>query len=144
IHQLLREGISWLSSRACWCCALRSRRCWLLATAHARKSSPPLRLRSSARADDAQNAVAVDCNGPVNDAAFVQLQEALPDWVEMAYAGYDNAVIRAKRPVTFMTKAESDGFSMRMVPRDAAAPAPVQTASAAGGPCACWHGCPPA
>ena len=49
----------------------------------------------SVRADDAQNAVAFDFNGPVNDAAFVQLQEALPDWVEMAYAGDDDAVIRA-------------------------------------------------
>lgn len=96
----------------------------------------------SVRADDAQNAVAFDFNGPVDDAAFAQLQEALPDWVEMAYAGYDNAVIRAKRPVTFMTKTESDGFSMRMVPRDAAAP--TQTADAHGAPSACGQGCPPA
>ena len=40
-----------------------------------------------------------------------------------------------------MTKAESDGFSRRMVPRDA--PAPVQTASG-GSPTACGHSCPPA
>ena len=97
----------------------------------------------SVRSDDAQNAVAFDFNGPVNEAAFVQLQEALPDWVEMAYAGYDNAVIRTKRPVTFMTKTESDGFSMRMVPRDAAEPAPAQTAGPHGGADACTHGCPP-
>ena len=75
----------------------------------------------SVRADDAQNTVAFDFNGPVSDAAFSQLESELPDWIEMAYAGYDNAVIRAKRPVTFMTKAESDGFSMKMVPRDAGA-----------------------
>lgn len=72
----------------------------------------------SVRADDAQNTVAFDFNGPVSDEAFVRLQDELPDWIEMAYAGYDNAIIRARRPVTFMTKAESDGFSLRMVPRD--------------------------
>jgi len=72
----------------------------------------------SVRADDAQNTVAFDFNGPVSDEAFARLQDELPDWIEMAYAGYDNAVIRAKRPVTFMTKAEPDGFSLRMVPRD--------------------------
>jgi len=32
----------------------------------------------SVRADDAQNTVAFDFNGPVNDAAVVQLQEACP------------------------------------------------------------------
>jgi hypothetical protein len=90
----------------------------------------------SVRADDAQNAVAFDFNGPVSDTAFTQLQAELPDWVEMAYAGYDNAVIRAKRPVTFMTRAEADGFSLRMVPREGAPgapPASLRGADDAGG-----------
>ncbi|MEJ0042035.1 MAG: hypothetical protein WDM81_07375 [Rhizomicrobium sp.] len=65
----------------------------------------------SVRADDAQNAIAFDFNGAVSDEAFAQLEAELPDWIEMAYAGYDNAVIRAKQPVTFLTKVESDGFS---------------------------------
>ena len=84
----------------------------------------------SVRADDAQNTVAFDFNGPVSEEAFDQLQDELPDWVEMAYAGYDNAVIRAKRPVTFMTKTEDDGFSMRLVPRAEGASAPVAVADA--------------
>ena len=86
----------------------------------------------SVRADDAQNTVAFDFNGPVSDAAFSQLESELPDWIEMAYAGYDNAVIRAKRPVTFMTKVESDGFSMKMVPRDAGDAAPLRGPDDAG------------
>lgn len=91
----------------------------------------------SVRADDAQNTVAFDFNGPVSDAAFARLQAELPDWVEMAYAGYDNAIIRAKRPVTFQTRAESDGFSLRMVPRDGGATAPpssLRGADDAGAP----------
>ena len=78
----------------------------------------------SMRADDAQNTIAFEFNGPVSDEAFSRLQDELPDWIEMAYAGYDNAVIRARRPVTFMTTAESDGFSMRIVPREGAPGAP--------------------
>jgi hypothetical protein len=73
----------------------------------------------SVRADDAQNTIAFDFNAPVSDDLFAQLQAELPDWIEMAYAGYDNAVIRAKRPVTFLARAETDGFSLKMVPRDA-------------------------
>ncbi len=80
----------------------------------------------SVRADDAQNTVAFDFNGPVSDEAFAQLEAELPDWIEMAYAGYDNAVIRARRPVSFLTKIESDGFSMKMVPRDAGESAPLR------------------
>lgn len=76
----------------------------------------------SVRADDAQNEVAFDFNGPVSDEAFARLEAELPDWIEMAYAGYDNAIIRAKRPVTFLTRAEADGFSLKMVARDGAAP----------------------
>lgn len=91
----------------------------------------------SVRADDTQNVVAFDFNGPVTDDAFAQLQAELPDWVEMAYAGYDNAVIRAKRPVTFMTKAEGDGFSMRIVARETAAAAPLRPSDTA-----CTN-CPP-
>jgi hypothetical protein len=91
----------------------------------------------SARADDAQNTIAFDFNGPVSDEAFARLQDELPDWIEIAYAGYDNAIIRAKRPVTFMAKAESDGFSLRMVPRDGgpgAAPVDLRGADDAGAP----------
>jgi hypothetical protein len=94
-------------------------------TITARSPDAEFRIRGvslkSVRADDAQNAVAFDFNGPVSDEAFARLQDELPDWIEMAYAGYDNAVIRAKRPVTFLTRAESDGFSLRMVPRDGGA-----------------------
>jgi len=89
----------------------------------ARTPSAEFRIRGvslkAVRADEAQNEVAFDFNGPVDEAAFAQLEDELPDWIDMAYAGYDNAVIRSKRPVTFLAKAESDGFSLRMIPRDA-------------------------
>ena len=92
----------------------------------------------SARADDAQNTIAFDFNGPVSEEAFARLQDELPDWIDMAYTGYDNAVIKAKRPVTFLAKAESDGFSLRIVPREGAPGAPPPDMRAAddesGGP----------
>ena len=79
----------------------------------------------SVRADDAQNTAAFDFNAPVSDAMFEKLADDLPDWIEMAYAGYDNAVIRAKRPVTFLTRTESDGFTLRIMARaESTPPAP--------------------
>jgi hypothetical protein len=76
----------------------------------------------SVRSDDAQNEVAFDFNGPVSDEIFARLKDELPEWIDLAYAGYDNAVIRAKRPATFLARTEADGFSMRIMPRDATAP----------------------
>src|SRR6185312_15344009 len=52
-------------------------------------------------------------------------------WVDMAYGGYDNAVIRAKRPGQFLTRNESDGFSIRFVPT--AAQTAANTAPLRGG-----------
>ncbi len=110
-----------------------------------RGPDPEFRIRGvslkSVRADDTQNAVAFDFNGPVSDEAFTRLQDELPDWIDMAYAGYDNAVIRARRPVTFMTRAETDGFSLRLVPRGDVAPAPA--ADLRGPRDTCSGGCPP-
>jgi hypothetical protein len=75
----------------------------------------------SVRADDAQNAVSLDFDGPIDGRVFDELQQTLPGWVAMSYAGYDSAIIRASRPVTFLTRPEGDGFSLRMVPRQATA-----------------------
>lgn len=77
----------------------------------------------SVRADDNQNALALDFNQPVDPAIFDRLNGALPGWVAMAYSNYDNGVIRAARPVTFLTRPEIDGFSLRMEPRGPVAPA---------------------
>ena len=52
----------------------------------------------------------------------------------MAYTTYDNGVIRATRPVTFLTRQETDGFSLRMQPRNAAAPGPMVPAPGASQP----------
>jgi len=85
----------------------------------------------SVRADDNQNALALDFNQPVDPAIFDRLNGALPGWVAMAYSNYDNGVIRAARPVTFLTRPEIDGFSLRMEPRGPVAPmrqAPFQPA----------------
>jgi len=90
-------------------------------------------MLKAVRADDVQNEVAFDFNGPVSDDVFAQLQDELPDWIDMAYAGYDNAVIRAKRPVTFLARAEADGFSMRIVPRDGGSAAPAELRGDADG-----------
>jgi hypothetical protein len=69
------------------------------------------------RADDAQNALALDFQNPVDGAMFDRLPGDMPQWISMAYANFDNGVIRSPRPVTFLTRAESDGFSLRIVPR---------------------------
>lgn len=79
----------------------------------------------SVRADDNQSALSLDFNQPVDPAIFDALARQLPQWIGMAYTSYDNGVIRATRPVTFLTRQETDGFSLRLQPRTAAAPAPA-------------------
>lgn len=79
----------------------------------------------SVRADDNQSALSLDFNQPVDPAIFDALARQLPQWIGMAYTSYDNGVIRATRPVTFLTRQETDGFSLRLQPRAAAAPAPA-------------------
>ena len=86
-----------------------------------RASGIPLK---SVRADDNQNALALDFNQPVDPAIFDRLNSALPGWIAMAYSNYDNGVIRAARPVTFLTRPEIDGFSLRLEPRGNVGPAP--------------------
>jgi hypothetical protein len=83
-------------------------------------------------ADDNQNALSIDFANPVDGAAFDRLPGDLPQWISMAYANFDNGVIRSPRPVTFLTRNESDGFSLRIVPRGA--PPPQQVAQAAPPP----------
>jgi hypothetical protein len=92
-------------------------------------------------ADAGQNALALDFANGVDGSAFDRIAAAMPDWVSMAYANYDSGVIRASRPVTFLTRNESDGFSLRMVARGgppamvAAPPGPVALRGAVdGGP----------
>ncbi|MBV9548183.1 MAG: hypothetical protein JO256_00740 [Alphaproteobacteria bacterium] len=98
-------------------------------------NGPQLELRfhgvplKSVRADDNQNALALDFNAPVDPAVFDRLNSALPGWIAMAYSSYDNGVIRASRPVTFLSRPEVDGFSLRLEPRGAVAQAaPFQPA----------------
>jgi len=79
----------------------------------------PLR---AVHADDSQNALSLDFQTPVDGAVFDRLPGTVPQWVSMAYANYDNGVIRSPRPVTFLTRAEPDGFSLRIVARDGAPP----------------------
>ena len=90
-------------------------------------------------ADDNQNALSIDFAQPVDGAAFDRLSGDLPQWISMAYANFDNGVIRSNRPVTFLTRNESDGFSLRIVPRGAppppqGPPPPQQMAQAAPAP----------
>ncbi len=68
-------------------------------------------------ADDSQNALAIDFQQPVDGAMFERLTADAPLWISMSTCNFDNGVIRGTRPVTFLTRAEADGFSLRMVPR---------------------------
>jgi hypothetical protein len=82
-------------------------------------------------ADDNQNALSIDFQQPVDGTVFDRLSGDLPQWISMAYANFDNGVIRSPRPVTFLTRNEPDGFSLRIVPRG---PPPQQFAQAQAGP----------
>jgi len=109
-------------------------------------NGPALELRfhgiplKSVRADDGQNALALDFTQPVDPAILDRLSGALPGWIAIAYSNYDNGIIRAARPVTFLTRPEPDGFSLRLQPRGpAAAPQappyqPPPYSQQAGGP----------
>jgi hypothetical protein len=83
----------------------------------------PLR---AVHADDNQNALSLDFQQPVDGAMFDHLQADVPQWISMAYANFDNGIIRSPRPVTFLTRAESDGFSLRIMARGGPAPAMAQ------------------
>jgi hypothetical protein len=83
----------------------------------------PLR---SVHADDNQNALSLDFQQPVDGAMFDHLPADVPQWVSMAYANFDNGIIRSTRPVTFLTRPEPDGFSLRIVPRGGPPPVMAQ------------------
>jgi len=76
-------------------------------------------------ADDSQNALSLDFQQPVDGGVLERLPGELPQWVSMAYANFDNGIIRSPRPVTFLTRAEPDGFSLRIVARGPGGPGPV-------------------
>jgi hypothetical protein len=85
----------------------------------------PLR---AVRADDSQNALSLDFHTPVDGAVFERLPAEMPQWISMAYASFDNGVIRSPRPVTFLTRSEADGFSLRIVSRAPGPPPMAQNA----------------
>ena len=84
-------------------------------------------------ADAAQNALALDFINGVDGQAFDRLPAAVPEWISLAYANYDSGVIRAARPVTFLTRNESDGFSLRLVAAAPMTQAPAGPVALRGG-----------
>jgi hypothetical protein len=76
----------------------------------------------SVHADDSQNALAIDFAQPVDGTLFDRLTDELPQWISMAYANFDNGVIRSPKPVTFLAHPEGDGFSLHILARG---PAPA-------------------
>ena len=74
------------------------------------------------RADDAQNALLINFNTPIDGAVFERLAADAPDWIDLAYGNYDSGVIRAVHPATYLTRHEQDGFSLRILARN-----PVET-----------------
>ena len=71
----------------------------------------------SVHADDNQNALALNFLQPVDEALFDRLARELPLWIAMAYANFDNGVIRSNRAVSFLVRSEGDGFVLRVIPR---------------------------
>jgi len=79
----------------------------------------------AARQNSQLNEVALDFDRPISAGLFERLEGAVPEWVEFSYSGYDSAVIRARRPARFDTRADGDGFSLRISARDGAPTAAV-------------------
>jgi hypothetical protein len=87
----------------------------------------------SVQADDNQNALGIDFLQPVDGALFERLPGELPLWIAMAYVNFDDGVIHALRPATFLVHPESDGFVLRVIARGPAGssvaqvePAPIR------------------
>lgn len=72
---------------------------------------------TDARTDTARDEIILTFAEQVDPALFDRLQTALPGWVGRAYARSNSAVVRAARPVTFMTAGVANGFALRIVPR---------------------------
>lgn len=72
---------------------------------------------NSVQADDNQNALALNFRQPVDGALFDRLARELPLWIAMAYANFDNGVIRGSRAASFLVRSEGDGFVLRLIPR---------------------------
>lgn len=92
----------------------------------------------SVYADDSQNALAIDFQQPVDSVLLDRLPADAPQWIAMSTCNFNNAIIRSTQPVTFLTRPESDGFSLRIVPRvpvlTPPAPMPQRPASGPGAP----------
>ena len=80
----------------------------------------------SVHADDNQNALALNFLQPVDGALFDRLARELPLWIAMAYANFDNGVIRSNRAVSFLVRGEEGGFVLRIIPRGRAEPSIAQ------------------
>jgi hypothetical protein len=80
--------------------------------------SPSLEIRfrgvslEAAHTDAQQNRIALDLDTPVDSKLFDHLQQETSDWLDMAYGGYDNAVLHARRPAQFITAKENGGFRL--------------------------------
>lgn len=85
----------------------------------------------SVQADDNQNALALNFRRPVDGVLFERLAGELPLWIAMAYANFDNGVIRSNRAVSFLVRSEGDGFVLRLIPRGRLAPFLARTDPAA-------------
>ena len=82
----------------------------------------------SVQADDNQNALALNFRQPVDGVLFDRLARELPLWIAMAYANFDNGVIRGNRALSFLVRSEGDGFVLRFIPRGRAEPSIAQAA----------------
>jgi hypothetical protein len=66
---------------------------------------------------------------PVDGEVFDRLPREVPQRISMAYANCDNGVIRSPQPVTVLSRSESDGFSLRIIPRRPIGAPPVAQAA---------------
>jgi hypothetical protein len=72
----------------------------------------------AAHTSEQQNEIALDFAAPVDGALFDRLQQTLPQWIDLAYCGYDNAVIHARQSGAFAVRKEEDGFSLHFTPSE--------------------------
>jgi len=69
---------------------------------------------ANAAINEAQNEIALKFSAPVPDGVFSALETSYPQWIAFSFSGYDSAVVRASRPVTFKAVADGSGFVLTL------------------------------
>lgn len=92
---------------------------------------------ANAAINEAQNEIALKFSTPVPDGIFSALETSYPQWIAFSFSGYDSAVVRSSRPVSFTAREDGNGFVLTLstdgattVPETGAVADPVEVQKA--------------